>query len=143
MAGPGEPGDRLVLTGRVLASDGTTPQPGVVVYFHQTDASGLYRQGPDGHALQGWLVTDAEGRYRIETVRPGPYPDGGMPAHIHVYVGEPGRAPYYLNDIVFEGDPEITPAYLDALLPSGDDGVVRLVRSADGWQGTRDLRLAP
>lgn len=143
VAGPDEPGDRLVISGRVMTPDGARPAPGVVLYVHQTDSAGIYRQADGGHALQGWLVSDAEGRYRIETVRPGPYPSGGMPAHIHVYVGEPGREAYYLNDIVFEGDPEVTPAYLDGLVDASDDGVVRLVRDGDGWRGERDLVLVP
>lgn len=144
VAPEGEPGERLVLTGRVLQPDGRTPAPGVVLYLHQTDATGIYRRADGALVLQGWLRTDAAGRYRIETVRPGPYPSGEMPAHIHVYVGEPGREPYYLNDFVFEGDPQLTAAYVDGLVESPDDGVVRLVRAeAGGWRGERDLVLAP
>lgn len=143
LVGADEPGERLVLTGRVLQPDGRTPAPGVVLYLHQTDASGLYRREGDAFALQGWLVSDAEGRYRVETIRPGPYPSGDQPAHVHVYPGEPGREPYYLNDFVFEDDPLVTPAYLAAILDSPDDGVVRLVRTDDGWVGERDLILAP
>lgn len=143
LAGDDEPGERMVLTGRVVEADGISPASGVVVYFHQTDASGIYRRENGGHAIQGWLRTDDAGLYRIETVRPGPYPEGGMPAHIHVYVGEPGRAPYYLNDVVFEGDPEIDEAYLAGLIEGPDRGVVRLDRTEAGWRGERDLVLAP
>jgi len=141
VAAADEPGERLVLTGRVVGPDGRTPMPEVVLYVHQTDATGRYRHEDSRLALQGWLRTDAEGRYRVETIRPGPYPSGGMPAHIHVYVAEPGRAAYYLNDFVFEGDPELTPTYRATLLPGPDDGVLRLTRDGDGWLGIRDLRL--
>ena len=144
MASDDEPGARLVLDGRVLQADGRTPAPGVVLYLHQTDATGVYRRDDGGAlALQGWLKTDADGRYRIETVRPGPYPSGTMPAHVHVYVGEPGRAPYYLNDVVFADDPLVTEAYRATLLDGPDPGVVSLTRTASGWRGERDFVLAP
>lgn len=144
MAPDDEPGEHLVLTGQVLQPDGRTPASGIVLYLHQTDAAGLYRREGGVLVLQGWLETDADGRYRIETIRPGPYPSGGMPAHVHVYVGEPGREPYYLNDFVFEGDPNLTSAYMGGLIDGPDDGVVRLVRTeSGGWHGERDLVLAP
>lgn len=143
IADASEPGERLVLTGRVLRADGRTPAPGVVLYFHQTGADGLYQRVGGALTIQGWLITDADGRYRVETIRPGPYPSGEFPAHVHVYVGEPGRAPYYLNDVVFEGDPRVTEAYLAGLIPHTDDGVVRLVRDGAGWRGQRDLVLVP
>ena len=38
----GEAGERLVLSGRVLEPDGTTPAPGVVVYAYHTNAAGVY-----------------------------------------------------------------------------------------------------
>lgn len=146
-----EPGDPLVLSGRVLQPDGEASASGVVLYFHQTNAAGLYqsvestaRGGRNDGMIEGWLATDARGRYEVETVRPGPYPEASLPAHVHVYVKEPGRRPYYLDDFVFEGDPFVDAAYREAQELRGGSGILTLSREADGtWRGARDLILEP
>lgn len=145
----GEPGERLVLAGRVLMPDGETPAPGVVLYLHQTNAEGLYRSilttsggGRGDGIIEGWLVTDAAGRYEITTIKPAPYPRGGMPAHVHVYVKEPERRPYYLDDFVFESDQYLTPAYRADQELRGGSGIIQLTRDSDGvWRGHRDVVL--
>ncbi len=145
----GEPGERLVLSGRVLMPDGRTPAPGVVLYVHHTNAAGLYRSvrstaggGRGDGIIEGWLATDPAGRYEIETVRPAPYPNASLPAHVHLYVKEPGRRPYYIDDVVFEGDPNVTPAYRAAQEFRGGSGIVRLTRDAqEVWHGSRDIVL--
>ena len=38
IAGTSEPGERLVLEGRVLQPDGRTPAPGVLLYAYHTNA---------------------------------------------------------------------------------------------------------
>ena len=144
-----EPGEALVLTGRVLLPDGETPAPGVVLYVHHTDAQGLYKSiqstaggGAQDGMIEGWLMTDAEGRYSVRTIRPAPYPDGGMPAHIHVYVKEPGRRSYYVDDVVFEGDPNLTPAYRAEQELQGGSGIVQPVQDSEGvWRAERDIVL--
>ena len=145
----GEPGERLVLSGQVFMPDGKTPAPGVVLYFHHTNADGLYRSvlstsggGRKDGMIEGWLATDAAGRYEISTIKPAPYPDGGMPAHVHVYVKELERRPYYLDDFVFEGDPYLTPVYRANQELRGGSGIIGLTRNPDGsWQGSRDIVL--
>ncbi|MGI9174342.1 MAG: hypothetical protein ACR2GR_03355, partial [Rhodothermales bacterium] len=72
-----EPGEPLVLSGQVFMPDGETPAPGVVLYLHHTNADGLYRsilstargERNDG-MIEGWLATDAAGRYEISTIKP-------------------------------------------------------------------------
>jgi protocatechuate 3,4-dioxygenase beta subunit len=44
VAGPAEPGERFVVTGRVL--DGNKPLSGVSIYVFHTDAKGLYARDP-------------------------------------------------------------------------------------------------
>lgn len=149
LAAAGEPGERLLLTGRVLAADGVTPVQNVVIYAHQTNAAGLYANGgPETiwsrrHGrLRGWVRSDAEGRYAFDTIKPAPYPDMTMPAHIHLYIKEPGRRPYYIDDVVFEGEFGVTAAYRARSELRGGDGVVRLGRTTDGiWTARRDIRL--
>ena len=149
LAGPQEPGERMILTGRVLAADGTTPAAGVIIYAHHTNNAGLYANGSTESIwsrrhgrLRGWARTGADGLYTFQTIKPAPYPDRTMPAHVHLFVGEPGRPPYYIDDVVFEGEFGVTTAYRKACELRGGDGVIRLGRSGDGTLlARRDIRL--
>ncbi len=151
IAPPGEPGEPMRVAGTVIAADGK-PRSGVVVYAYQTNAKGIYPapdktlgRWPDRHGrLRGWAITDREGRYTFETIRPGSYPSREAPQHIHMHVIEPGCGTYYIDDIVFTDDP---------LLPASEranqsraragSGVATPKRdAADGtWMVTRDIRL--
>lgn len=150
LAGPDEPGERLQLSGRVLALDGS-PAPGVVIYAHHTNAAGHYANGTSEtewsrrHGrLRGWARSDAQGDYAFRTIKPAPYPDRTLPAHIHLFVGEPGCRPYYLDDVVFAGEFGVTSRYIDAQELRGGSGIVRLRRQAHGLLlATRDIRLEP
>lgn len=149
VVGPDEPGERLKLTGRVFAADGVTPAPGIVLYAHQTDATGIYRGAIENGSpsernglLKAWLTTDAEGRYRFDTIKPAHYPGGTMPAHIHIYVWEPGRRPYYIDDVVFAGEFMVDERYRANQELRGGSGIVTLERAADGrLLANRDIVL--
>lgn len=110
----GEPGRRLLVTGRVFSEDGATPLPGITIDVHQTDARGHYRPNLLGRArLSGQLVTGREGQYEIWTVEPGSYPGRDIPAHIHFKVFGPGVPEQFPDDEWFEGDPLLTTALRD------------------------------
>ena len=107
IAAPGEPGDRLIVKGRVFGPDGVTPVAGASVYAYHTDAKGYYSPGTNDNRnprLRGYMRTDAEGRYEFSTIKPGPYPNSRIPAHIHYVVTSPGYSER-IFEIVFEGDP--------------------------------------
>ena len=140
IAGPEEPGRRMVVEGRVLGADGETSIAGATVFVFQTDDAGYY--SPDGMdesdaRLCGLMLTDAEGRYRFETVKPGHYATGGPPAHVHYRVWGPelSRQSFSLN---FEGDPLLGDRGKDAsanptwatIRPvlDGEDGVLSVLR---------------
>ena len=116
-------GERIVVSGRVLDGDGR-PVPHTLVEVWQANASGRYVHAGDRHPAPldpnftgtGRCVTDAEGRYRFVTVRPGAYPwrnhhNAWRPAHIHFSLF--GRAftqrvvtqMYFPNDPLFGQDP--------------------------------------
>lgn len=149
LAGPDEPGERMRLSGRVLAVDGTTPVEGIVIYAHQTNVEGLYANGsPETEwsrrngRLRGWVKTDSDGLYTFHTIKPAPYPDMTMPAHIHLYIKEPGRRPYYVDDVVFEGEFRVDATYKANQELRGGSGIVRLERGSDGVLiAVRDIRL--
>ena len=52
-------------------------------------------------------VTDAQGHFEFRTIRPGSYPEGGVPAHIHLIFTTHccGRQ---ASEMVFDDDPFVT-----------------------------------
>jgi protocatechuate 3,4-dioxygenase beta subunit len=90
-------GTRLTVAG-LVSSRGCTPVPGAVLDFWQANASGVYDNS--GYTLRGHQLTDAGGRYTLETIVPGLYP--GRTEHIHVKVRAPGR-PELTTQLYFPG----------------------------------------
>lgn len=106
----GEPGEPLIVSGTVFDSDGARPLAGIPLYVYQTDARGYYTREDANDSknsrLRGWMRTNREGKYEFRTIKPGPYPSGGPPAHIHYVVSAPGYRERVF-EIVFQGDPRI------------------------------------
>ena len=102
IAADNEPGQRLIITGHVFDASGKPAR--VTLYAYHTDAKGLYR--PDGSfrgqpRLQGTLLTAEDGSYEIDTIKPAPYPNRDIPAHIHVHLRWNGHDQE--EEIRFEG----------------------------------------
>ncbi|HEY8148054.1 MAG TPA: protocatechuate 3,4-dioxygenase [Vicinamibacteria bacterium] len=147
IAPAGEPGEPLVISGRVFDPEGRHPVAGIVVDAYHTDIKGLYT--PTGGArpprLHGWARTDAEGRYEFRTIRPAPYPGDGPPAHVHFHLSGAGYARQEAEELQFEGDPKVTREMAERSRRAGRFGGVRpLTRGTDGlWHCTFDMRLRP
>jgi protocatechuate 3,4-dioxygenase beta subunit len=143
IAGRDERGDRLIVTGRAL--DQGRPVAGVSIYAFHADADGLYtrdgRNSDENARLFATLRTDAEGRYRYETIRPRGY--DGLAAHVHHVVTAAGYKPR-LCDLWFGDEPYFAPRR-NAGLPLSE-GVAMFVRmptrGADSvWRVTHDLEM--
>ena len=140
IAANSEPGERLILSGHALGSDGR-PLAGVEIYAYHTGADGLYRRDrytPEWPSkpprLQGTLRTATDGSYEIDTIKPAAYPSRNNPAHIHFKLRASGF-PEQGETIWFEGDPLLTAQQKAAY-------VVRLRRDSDGvLRGTHDFHL--
>lgn len=113
LAGPGQEGEPLTVSGRVLGTDGS-PIPGALLDVWQADAKGDYDiADPNDRAnpkipfkLRGRMRADADGSFRFETILPGQYEIGGgrwRPKHIHVKVSSP-RFQFLTTQLYFEGD---------------------------------------
>jgi protocatechuate 3,4-dioxygenase, beta subunit len=114
----GEPvGQRIVVSGRVLGSDGK-PLRGQLVEIWQANASGRYRHATDTHDLPldpnfsgaGRCLTDDDGRYRFVTVKPGAYPwpnhpNAWRPNHIHFSLFGRAFTERLVTQMYFPGDP--------------------------------------
>lgn len=148
----GEPGARMVISGRVFKADGRTPAPNVIVYAYHTNAAGVYPQPAVATTtwsrrhgyLRGWVRTNAQGEYRFITIRPAPYENRSDPAHVHVVVKEPERREYWIDEIVFTDDPLVDARYTARAENRGGNGIVTPTRDADGvWHVRRDITLEP
>ncbi len=101
-------GTVLYTSGRVLDLQGR-PLPNATIEIWQANAFGRYHHPGDSDAsglldpdfqAYGRLVTDAEGRYRIKTIKPPPY--AGRTAHLHFNVAA-GRT-RLTTQMFFEGE---------------------------------------
>ena len=147
MAGKDEPGERMVVAGRVVGPDGRTPLAQVSLYVYQTDKDGIYSKPVNDSRtprLKAFLRTDAEGRYEYHTIRPGSYPDTRNPAHIHYHVNAAGF-PEKVFEIVFEDDPLVDQRIRASAAREGSPFSIRpLTRDAQGgWRCTQDIQLKP
>jgi protocatechuate 3,4-dioxygenase, beta subunit len=114
----GEPlGERIAVAGRVLEADGR-PVPDTLVEVWQANAGGRYRHDGDRHPAPldpnfsgaGRCLTDAQGRWRFVTVKPGAYPwknhdNAWRPAHIHFSVFGRAFTQRLITQMYFPGDP--------------------------------------
>ncbi|MBI3160935.1 MAG: intradiol ring-cleavage dioxygenase [Chloroflexi bacterium] len=82
----GMQGKKLIVAGFVMNKD-CLPIPNAWLDFWQADANGVYDN--EGYTLRGHQFTDNKGRYYLETVFPGLYPERPI-GHIHVKAGSPG-----------------------------------------------------
>ena len=132
----GEPqGQRIIVSGRVLDSGGR-PVPGTLIEIWQTNAAGRYRHRHDQHPAPldpnftgvGRAITDAGGRYRFITIRPGAYPWGNhynawRPSHIHFSLFGRAFTQRLVTQMYFPGDPLLP---LDPIYNSVPDEKARL-----------------
>ena len=114
----GEPlGERIIVTGRVLDGDGRAV-PDTLVEVWQANAAGRYALPGDDHPAPldpnftgvGRAMTDADGRYRFVTVKPGAYPwrnhpNAWRPAHVHFSLFGRAYATRLITQMYFPGDP--------------------------------------
>ena len=114
----GEPlGERIVVSGRVLDTDGRAVANALVEVW-QANAAGRYRHDVDRHPAPldpnfsgaGRALTDGDGRYRFATIKPGAYPwrnhpNAWRPAHIHFSLFGRCFTERLVTQMYFPGDP--------------------------------------
>lgn len=141
----GEPGTPLVIHGKLLRADGTTPARDAIVFAYHTDAKGVYNvpaAAPHSWRLRGWAKTGADGRFEFTTIRPAPYPDSKIAAHVHFSIEGPG-IPRESAELLFQGDPLLSAAERDASAKAGRFGSVRPGKKLDGVEHVMfEIRLS-
>ena len=129
-------GERIIVTGRVMDEDGR-PVAHTLVEVWQANAGGRYVHKADQHNAPldpnflgaGRCLTDADGRYRFLTLKPGAYPWGNhpnawRPQHIHFSLFGHYFASRLVTQMYFPGDPllafdpmfQSAPAHVRALM---------------------------
>ena len=129
--------------GRVLEEDGR-PVRDTLVELWQCNSGGRYRHDADRHPAPldpnftglGRCLTDADGRYRFVTIKPGAYPWGNhpnawRPAHIHFSLFGRAFTQRLVTQMYFPGDPLF-----------GQDPIFNSVRDPAGARAD-DLRVRP
>jgi protocatechuate 3,4-dioxygenase, beta subunit len=143
-----EPGPPMVLSGVVYQKDRWTPAQDVILEIYHTDSTGVYNRDPDpanaenNPRLKCSLKTDSQGRYEVRTVRPGAYPGGRGPAHIHIRVRAKGHAEALVT-LTFSGDRALTP---EDYRRHGSDSLFSTIRpvvrdSAGVFRVRKDIQL--
>jgi protocatechuate 3,4-dioxygenase beta subunit len=143
-------GPKIEISGTIFQADGKTPAGNVILYVYHTDQTGVYPTRGDERGwgrrhgyLRTWLKTNDKGQYKFYTLRPGSYPQGRNPAHIHSIIKEPDKQPYWIDDFLFDDDPFLTKQERSRIQGrGGKTGVLSNGVSSGGvMKYTRDITL--
>jgi protocatechuate 3,4-dioxygenase alpha subunit len=149
---PDASGERIHIEGRVLDGDGAVV-PDAMIEIWQADAAGRYAGAADQRALPnsafkgfGRCATDAEGRFRFDTIKPGPVPgpNGAMQApHIVANVFSRGVLKQMVTRIYFFDEAANASDPVLALVPKERRGTLIAERGSNAGQPTYrfDIRL--
>ncbi len=105
------PGEKIIVTGKIYGGVNKDKLvPNAMVEVWHADGGGIYHPIGDGKVadyaadkitLRGFVLTDAEGNYTFESIKPGLYP--GRPRHFHYKVTANGYKTL-VTQIYFTGD---------------------------------------
>ena len=137
-------GQVLHVMGRVVTVAGY-PVPGARLEIWQANTHGRYTHPGDTNPapldpnFEGFavLTTDAEGRYRMKTVKPGAYPAGPdsrlRPPHIHFDVT--GKSNRLVTQMYFAGEPlNDKDPFLQSVAGGKERLIVRLGPPTQGFE---------
>ncbi|NNK72114.1 MAG: intradiol ring-cleavage dioxygenase, partial [Flavobacteriaceae bacterium] len=118
------------------------------LYIYHTNRKGIYETRGDETGwgrrhgyIRGWIKTGKDGRYTFYTFRPASYPDRSEPEHIHIYIKEPGKNEYYIDDILFDDDPLLTASERSKRPNRGGSGIIRPQPGGGLFVIDRDITL--
>ncbi|NNF02152.1 MAG: hypothetical protein HKN22_05670 [Bacteroidia bacterium] len=144
-------GEILLISGRVINNIDSGAMPNILIYGYHTDKNGYYTKAGTESGVQkwhgkfhGWCKTNDQGEFEIRTIRPAPYPDNTIPAHIHLAIQKPHNSkPFYINDIVFSEDPLTNEQYRSSEpYEDGGSGIIDLKKRDSVWKGERLIILS-
>lgn len=144
-------GEIVIVQGTVLGDDGI-PIANAVVDIWQANAAGRYAHEIDPNPapidpnFQGWAIlkTDADGRYRFKTIRPGAYPAAkgwDRPPHIHFKVSRRGYREI-TTQMYFENEPLNDVDYILKALTTAEQSAVVAKKNIEGGAYNFNVILA-
>lgn len=139
-------GEPVKIRGTVYKADGKTPAPNTLIYLYHTDFEGYYGRGANEHKhgrYRGWMLTNPDGTYAFNTIKPAPYPENRFAAHIHMTVTTETAREDWIDSILFEGDRLISAGERsNSGKRGGFNPILTLTKGEDGLlYGTRNIQL--
>ena len=142
LADPSEIGARIIISGQVYNLDCSEVIPGTEIDVWHANDAGEYDN--IGYNLRGKTITNTQGFYMFESIKPGFYLNGPnfRPSHIHFRITPPGFDTL-ITQLYFEGDSYI-PTDAAASISSGPfdatKRIIPLVLNSNGdLEGTWDI----
>lgn len=137
--------NKLKITGTIYQSDGKTPAKDVILYVSQPDENGDYVLKKDALRKryvyhQGWIKTNADGKYTLYTFVPGKYLRTKELKQIHRVIKEPGKPEYEIKSFFFHDDPLI-PELTLACRAKAVSSMLRLEKEGNMYVAKKDIRL--
>ena len=141
LAGPNEPGERLIVSGKVYSSDCRSPLPNTLIEIWQANSHGKYAHPEDqqtkpvepGFQGYGRIGVDENGRFMFTTVKPGAVPGPGgkrQAPHIAVSVFARGLLLRLVTRIYFPEDSGNAGDYVLNLVETARRGTLIARRTA-------------
>lgn len=90
-----EPGEPLIIYGRVVDHKTNRPVHGVNMFLYQTDNKGIYNAAnssarEEQARIKGNVTTASTGCFKIKTILPGDYPGQKNSRHLHYVINAKG-----------------------------------------------------
>jgi len=137
-----EPGERMIISGRVYNLDCSEYIPNATIDVWHANHNGDYDN--QDYNLRGQTLSNEQGFYMFETIKPGKYLNGNMfrPAHIHYKITAPNY-PTLTTQLYFEGDPDLTTDAASSITSGMYDAqhrIIPLLENNNGiLEGTWDI----
>ena len=142
LANQSEPGERIIISGRIYNLDCTKVIPDVEIDVWHANHNGEYDN--IGYNLRGKTFSNNQGFYTFETIKPGFYLNGAIfrPSHIHFKITPPGHNTL-ITQLYFQNDPYISTdaaASIDNGVFDASSRIIPLVLNSHGiLEGTWDI----
>ena len=137
-----ESGERIIISGRVYNLDCSEAIPNTEIDVWHANNLGEYDNS--GYNLRGKTMSNSQGYYIFESIKPGLYLNGSMyrPSHIHFKITPPGFNTL-ITQLYFQNDPNI-PTDAAASITSGQydatNRIIPLTQNTNGdLEGTWDI----
>ena len=131
-----EPGEPLVIYGKIIDREANQPVSDVSLFLYQTDSSGIYNAsgGPDNQArIRGTVHTNESGCFKIRTILPGDYPGRKNSRHLHYVINAKGYKEIK-SILFFKG-------FTTNITAGGPLSVLDIKKENGTWIGSIDINM--